>query len=250
MSKAKAESNVYKSEYSQPLCTALQIGLTELWRSWGLVPKVVVGHSSGEIGAAYAAGFITMPDAIVIAYYRVLVLAKAPLVSSPHDSQGSMCAIGLGKEGVTRLLEKFSGRVQLAAVNSLTNCTISGDRDAIKNIVKYCTKAGTFCRELHVDRGEMIWLIFEIIIGFILMGILAYHSHHMLSLASPYEESLTSADVTPRLCTGSCDMFSSVRGRRLTQKDCSPSYRRRNMVSTVQFLPALQACLINNPNYL
>ena len=73
--KANNESNVYKSEYSQPLCTALQIGLTELWRSWGLVPKVVVGHSSGEIGAAYAAGFISLQDAIVIAYYRGLVLA-------------------------------------------------------------------------------------------------------------------------------------------------------------------------------
>lgn len=170
LSKAKNESQVYKSEYSQPLCTAFQIGLTELWRSWGLVPRVVVGHSSGEIGAAYAAGFISLSDAVVIAYYRGLVLARSPLLSSPHSSQGSMCAIGLGEGAVIELLDKFSGRVRLAAVNSPTNCTISGDQEIIKEIVEYCEKSKTFCRELRVDRGEIVW-IFKLGYRFVLIDV-------------------------------------------------------------------------------
>ena len=154
LSKAKDESKVYESEYSQPLCTALQLGLTALWRSWGLVPKAVLGHSSGEIGAAYAAGLVSLQDAITIAYYRGLVLAKSR-VGSPLESPGSMCAVGLSEEDARSLLGKYSDRVKLAAVNSPTNCTFSGDADAIKEIIDGCTMSGTFCRKLRVDKGKI-----------------------------------------------------------------------------------------------
>lgn len=159
LSKAKDESQVYESEFSQPLCSAIQLGLTNLWRSWGLLPKVVLGHSSGEIGAAYAAGLITLRDAIIIAYYRGLVLAKSPVGLSPLESPGSMCAVGLGEQDARSLLLKYSDRVKLAAVNSPTNCTLSGDADTIKDIVDCCIKIGKFCRKLHVDRGEMLPLV-------------------------------------------------------------------------------------------
>ena len=102
--------------------------------------------------------------------------------------------------------------------------------------------------------GNYAWIevrssrsIFELVDGACTNGLVAYHSHHMFPLASPYEESLTFADIAPRLCVGTCDMFSSVTGRRLSQEDFSPSYWRQNMVSTVQFSPALEACLINYP---
>lgn len=159
LSKAKDESQVYESEFSQPLCSAIQLGLTDLWRSWGLLPKVVLGHSSGEIGAAYAAGLITLRDAIIIAYYRGLVLAKSPVGLSPLESLGSMCAVGLGERDARSLLLKYSNRVKLAAVNSPTNCTLSGDADAIKDIVDCRIKSGKFCRKLRVDRGEILPLI-------------------------------------------------------------------------------------------
>lgn len=163
LSKAKNESQVYESEYSQPLCTALQVGLTALWRSWGLVPKVVLGHSSGEIGAAYAAGLISLQDAIIIAYYRGLVLAKSPVSLSPLESPGSMCAVGLGEEDARSLLVKYSNRVKLAAINSPTNCTFSGDADAIKDIMDCCFKLGVFCRELRVDRGKISRIVDSVV---------------------------------------------------------------------------------------
>lgn len=106
LSKAKDESQIYESEYSQPLCTALQLGLTALWRSWGLLPKFVLGHSSGEIGAAYAAGLISLQDAIIIAYYRGMIFAKSPVGSSSPESPVSMCAVGLGEEDARSLLVK------------------------------------------------------------------------------------------------------------------------------------------------
>ena len=147
--KPQEVSNVHRAEYSQPLCTALQLGLVMLFESWGLTPDAVIGHSSGEIAAAYTAGSISMRDAIVTSYYRGLVLNTAS-----HDPAGAMCAVGLGQHDAETLIHGYAGRVQIAAVNSATSCTLSGDRDAIKEIVEVLVQKKTFCRELRVDQGK------------------------------------------------------------------------------------------------
>ncbi|MCJ1377591.1 hypothetical protein MMC17_000686 [Xylographa soralifera] len=211
-------SNVYKAPYSQPLCTALQIGLVTLWRHWGLTPTAVVGHSSGEIAAAYAAGFMSLRNAMVIAFYRGSYLRYLN-----GSYKGAMCAVGLSEVDSKTLLEAFGNRVQLAAVNSPTSCTLSGDDDAVQQIAMLCGKGKIFCRALRSE--------------------IAYHSHHMSHVAQPYEKALWDADVTPLPSSSECDMFSSVTGRQLRSKDCSPSYWKENMVSTVEFSSALQACL-------
>jgi acyl transferase domain-containing protein len=147
-------SNVYKSLYSQPLCTSLQLGLVILLRSWGISPVAVVGHSSGEIAAAYTAGLVSLEDAIIIAYYRGRFL---DCITS-NDSQkpkGSMCAVGMSRSDALRALEPYGGRVQLAAANSLSSCTLSGDTDAIKEIERQCVKNSIFCRRLRVDMGQL-----------------------------------------------------------------------------------------------
>ena len=156
LSKSSEASNIYQSAFSQPLCTALQLGLVVLWKSWGLAPNAVLGHSSGEIAAAYAAGILSLRDAIVVAYYRGLYLGSIATTSSTSESKGGMCAVGLSAENAQALLEKFTGRVQLAAVNSPTSCTLSGDQAAIKEIIDTCREAGTFCRALRVDMGELL----------------------------------------------------------------------------------------------
>ncbi len=147
--KSQEVSNVHKAEYSQPLCTALQLGLVTLIRSWGFTPDAVIGHSSGEIAAAYTAGSISMRDAIVISYYRGLILGTAS-----HDPAGAMCAVGLDHHDAETLIHGYAGRVQIAAVNSATSCTLSGDRDTIKEIVDLLVQKKTFCRELRVDQGK------------------------------------------------------------------------------------------------
>ena len=156
LQKGPDETNVCKAEYSQPLSTALQLGLVTLLGSWGLKPDVVVGHSSGEIAAAYAAGFMSMSDAITNAYYRGLALSESVNNSDNRVSGGSMCAVGLSQDKAMELLGDFSDRIQLAAVNSPTSCTLSGDRDAIEEIIAICRTRGHFCRKLRVDVGKFV----------------------------------------------------------------------------------------------
>ena len=229
LSKARDVSNIYESEFSQPLCTALQLGLAALWKSWGLVPSAVVGHSSGEIAAAYAAGLLSLRDAIVTAYYRGFYLNRGCKVSKP-GAKGGMCAIGLGEDEARSILSGYGDRVQVGAINSPESCTLTGDLEAIEEIVGSCAKNGIFCRELRVD--------------------MAYHSNHMFSVASQYDEALKDQNVSPLKKVQSCDMFSSVTGQKLMSEDCSPSYWKQNMISTVQFASAVTGCLDSHPDTL
>lgn len=153
--KPPEESNVNEAEYAQPLCTALQIGLVSLLRSWDVRPGAVVGHSSGEIAAAFAAGIISLRVAIITAYYRGLLFAGSsgwPLIAS----RGSMCAVGASEDECMSLEESSKGLVQLAAINSPRSCTLSGNRQAIQDVVNVCAKKGQFCRLMKVDRGDQI----------------------------------------------------------------------------------------------
>lgn len=86
-------SRINEAEFSQPLCTAIQIGIVELLAHWGIQPVCTVGHSSGEIAAAFAAGLISATEAIIVAYYRGLVVRQL-------NTNGAMLAVGLGSEEV------------------------------------------------------------------------------------------------------------------------------------------------------
>jgi acyl transferase domain-containing protein len=153
LKRPKETSRLSKASFAQPICSALQIGLVELWKSWGITPHAVVGHSSGEIGAAYSAGFLSLRDAIVIAYYRGLYLGENAPVKNLKQRKGAMCAVGLGEANCAEILQKYASRISLAAVNSPSSCTLSGDVDAIAEVVSLCAEKGTFCRALRVDMG-------------------------------------------------------------------------------------------------
>jgi len=150
-------SNVHDSSFSQPLCTALQLGLVEVWKEWGVAPRAVFGHSSGEVAAAFAAGMISLRDAIVIAYYRGLYMGR----SNSRDiskRKGAMCAVGLGETECENLLKPYPGRAVVAAINSPSSCTLSGDEDAILEILETSKERGFFCRALRVDMGKTLSL--------------------------------------------------------------------------------------------
>lgn len=148
LAKAKDLTNIYKAEFSQPLCTALQLGIITLLNFWGLKADAVVGHSSGEIAAAYASGRISMRDAITIAYYRGFALSQVGC-----KSQGSMCAVKMGEQDAFALPESLEGRVQVAAVNSAASCTLSGDSASITKIMERMKESRQSCRQLRVDQG-------------------------------------------------------------------------------------------------
>lgn len=146
-------SRINSSSFSQPICTALQLGLVEIWKAWGIKPRAVIGHSSGEIGAAYAAGILSLRDAVIVAYYRGVYMGSDNRKTC-SGAKGAMCAVGISENGCSSLLDLCRGRLALAAVNSPSSCTLSGDGDAIKEIVGVCKERGFFCRELRVDMGK------------------------------------------------------------------------------------------------
>lgn len=184
-------SRVHEAAISQPLCTALQICLVDLLAACGVKFNGVVGHSSGEIAAVYAAGHINAHDAIRIAYYRGLHADASP---KPGIS-GRMMAVGMSFEEARSfcLKDQFVGRIVVAASNSRSSTTLSGDADAIDEAKSLLDASGVFARILKVAK--------------------AYHSPHMDSCSQPYLNSLRQCNIAVQSDTQhSCKWFSSVYG--------------------------------------
>ena len=143
--KPKSTSQISKAEFSQPLSTAIQIALVNLLRSWGVIPAAAVGHSSGEIAAAYTTGSLTCREAILAAYFR-------GWVTRTKLADGAMAAVGLGADGVRSYLTKG---VVIGCENSPNSTTVSGDRTALANVIATIQRESpdVFVRSLHVDNA-------------------------------------------------------------------------------------------------
>ncbi|KAH7139912.1 polyketide synthase [Dactylonectria estremocensis] len=222
-----SSSRLSEAMISQPLCTAVQLGLVNLLTAAGISFDAVVGHSSGEIAATYASGIITIQGAMQIAYYRGF---HAKLATGPDGERGGMLAAGLSFEKATQFCSRpeFQGRIQVAASNAPQSVTLSGDIDAIKEAKEQLDADNIFARQLKVDT--------------------AYHSHHMQPCAGPYLESLLACDVELRAPKpGSCVWNSSVRGdAELLKRELSPlkgPYWVANMVQTVLFSQAIESSI-------
>ncbi|KAF7631618.1 hypothetical protein AFLA_012472 [Aspergillus flavus NRRL3357] len=203
---------IHEAELSQTLCTAVQIGIVNLLARWGAKPDAVVGHSSGEIAAAYAAGTMSLESAIVVAYYRgqAVKMARA----------GSMAAIGLMAEEVKRYLVEGVG---IACENSPQSTTISGDSEKVGEVIGkiQSDNPDTFCRQLRVDK--------------------AYHSGHMEEVGAFYEETIKSKIHTN---SNMVPFWSTVTGSLLKgPDDLSAEYWRQNLESPVLFRQAMEAIL-------
>ncbi|KAI9052675.1 hypothetical protein LZ554_004014 [Drepanopeziza brunnea f. sp. 'monogermtubi'] len=221
LSAPASTSRVAEAAISQPLCTAVQIILVDHLRAAGIKFSAVVGHSSGEIGAAYAAGFISADAAIKVAYYRGFYanLAGAGV-------PGAMMAVGISRDEGVEFCSRpeCTGRIVVAASNSSTSVTLSGDADAINEAKLYFEGQETFARVLKVDT--------------------AYHSHHMIPCSDQYLGALKDCNIEllPR-ANDSCTWFSSVNeGRTMDAHDALLGpYWMENMLKSVLFSQALTA---------
>jgi hybrid polyketide synthase/nonribosomal peptide synthetase ACE1 len=212
-------SRISEAALSQPLCTALQIILVDLLREAGVTFSAVVGHSSGEIAAAYAAGFVSAGDAIRIAYYRGVYVQEA--------QQGAMLAVGTSWEDASKLthLRTFRGRLAVAAHNSSASVTMSGDVDAIVHAKKVFEEEKKSTRLLKVDK--------------------AYHSHHMLPCGDAYVKALRACAIGTQRDqrSASCAWFSSVTPSFEavnSTEGLQDVYWRDNMTSPVLFADAVR----------
>ncbi|XWW99229.1 hypothetical protein V2A60_007238 [Cordyceps javanica] len=218
----KKASRIEESAVSQPLCTVIQVILVDLIRSAGIKFDGVVGHSSGEIAAAYAAGFISAEDAIKIAYTRGLC---THLAQGKQGEQGGMIAAAMTHPDAEDLChnEAILGRISVAAYNSPASVTISGDREIIDQVSIVLDDENKFNRVLRVQT--------------------AYHSHHMEACADLYREALAASHIKILTPDGQCPWFSSVYGgtRMSGVDDLMCEYWIKNMVQPVLFSEAVTA---------
>ncbi|KAF3000355.1 t1pks [Neopestalotiopsis sp. 37M] len=152
LQKPASESLLDQAQYAQPICAAVQIALVNLIRSWGVYPSAVVGHSGGDIAAAYAAGVYTMEDALTIAYYRGVALKS-------QTRPGGMAAVGLGADEVAPLLPQG---LSLACLNSGSSVTISGDESILDTFIADFkkTRPDVFAHHMH-DVGVLYQQLLE-----------------------------------------------------------------------------------------
>lgn len=212
-----ATSQINHVTRSQPVCTAVQVALVDLLSKWGVTPKAVIGHSSGEIAAAYASGRLTSTQAIIVAYYRGYVVGN-----SKSRIPGAMMAVSLSKEQADTEIDQLglTGSILVACVNSNESVTISGDESSIDALWHSLTHRGIFARKLNTN-GR------------------AYHSQHMKPLGQDYEDLLEKYMGLPVAPPPAADnlavtWISSVHGEPVSAK-IMPSYWRRNLESPVLF---------------
>lgn len=216
-------SRVAVAAISQPLCTAIQIGLVNVLRSLGIRFHTVVGHSSGEMAAAYAAGRLSARDAMLISYYRGKF---AHMAGGASGEKGAMMAVGLSKQDATELCSRaeYRGGICVAASNAPTSVTLSGDMDIVQKARDDLAEQKVFARMLQVDT--------------------AYHSPHMTKPAINYLEALAKVKVSPPKVGNGTNWVSSVHGtREPSQGALEAEYWKDNMVQTVLFHEALSSAL-------
>lgn len=214
-------SKVYGASQSQPVCTALQLGLVELLRAWEVEPDIVVGHSSGEIAAAVAAGHISAKEGIIIAYYRGYVVSRA-------QAEGAMMVVGLSAKDFQERLEEMSDfvreRVDIACINSPESITVSGDDSAVNECLQALKAQDVFVRTLKTDNK-------------------AYHSSHMRAVGEQYEHLLRKAGIgqQPPMQQSHTVMCSSLTSEIVTAEDTARAqYWRSNLESPVLFQGAME----------
>jgi acyl transferase domain-containing protein/surfactin synthase thioesterase subunit len=140
-------SLIDQTAYTQPALFAVQAGLVALWRSWGIVPDIVLGHSVGEFAAACCAGVYTLEQALELLAERARLMQALP-------RDGAMAAIFSDQATVAAAIEQFDRTdVGIAALNGPENTVISGARDAVMALTAHFDGVGIRCRSLTVSHA-------------------------------------------------------------------------------------------------
>jgi acyl transferase domain-containing protein/NADPH:quinone reductase-like Zn-dependent oxidoreductase/SAM-dependent methyltransferase/NAD(P)-dependent dehydrogenase (short-subunit alcohol dehydrogenase family)/acyl carrier protein len=206
-------SRMDRTEVAQPCNLAVQLGLTALWRAWGVTPEIVVGHSAGEIAACHVAGVLSLEDAIEVAFHR-------SRLQQTTAGYGKMVATGLALDEARQRIASYGEIVSIAAVNGPKSTTLSGDGDSLGEIVAQLENEGIFARFLRVD--------------------VAYHSHAMAPIEGALRAAL--AGLTPRL--SELMLVSTVSGAAVKGIAYDADYWWRNIRQPVEFSAAI-SCIAN-----
>jgi acyl transferase domain-containing protein len=211
------QSRIPQTAYAQPALVALQVALANLWRSWGIEPYALVGHSVGELAAAHLCGALELEDALRIA-------AKRGQLMEQLEGRGRTASVELPADALRAGLTPCSGRVTVAAVNSPSSSTVSGEPEAVEELVQSLQRQGILATLLRVH--------------------CAFHSPQ----ADPLQPQLVSAlqGLQPR--TAQIPFFSTVTGQLTPGEKLDAAYWGRNLRQPVLFASAIQGMLQQHCN--
>jgi acyl transferase domain-containing protein/NADPH:quinone reductase-like Zn-dependent oxidoreductase/SAM-dependent methyltransferase len=225
----KHASSIGEAQFSQTITTGVQLALFDLVTWMGILPSVLVGHSSGEIAAAYAAGHVSRASAVRISYYRGLLGSKLEKTCS---TRWSMAAVGLSRKDATREIAALeadhtfgieAGSLIISCINSPISVTVSGPVVQLDILVEHMADKHVFARKLKVGLG--------------------YHSPQMAAISTEYLSLLAHLEPAYPQSAARPVMVSSVTGDIVSSATvCTGKYWVRNMVSPVDFVSALQFC--------
>ncbi len=196
----------------QPVLFALMVSLAALWRSYGITPAAVVGHSQGEIAAACVAGALSLADAAAVVALRSQLLREL-------SGLGGMVSVALDESAVRDRIARWPGRISVAAVNGPASVVLSGDVDALAELVTGCERDGVWARRVEVDYAS--------------------HSAQVQPLRERLVDLLSGIEPRP----AQVPFYSTVDAAWLDTTALDAGYWYRNLRQTVRFDAAVQALL-------
>ena len=211
LGRTEEKSQLHRTEIAQPAIFAMQVALAELWKSWGVQPVAIVGHSVGEIAAACVAGVFSLEEGS-----RVIAL-RARFMGDCARDEGTMLAVGLGEEEARALIARHDRTVTIAAFNGPRSLTLAGARISLEAMLAELEPQGVFARLVRVDHP--------------------FHHPLMQPASEQLEEAL--ADLQPQ--PGTTPFFSTVSGERCSGETCDAAHWGRGVRQPVQFASAVQA---------
>ena len=196
----------------QPALFAVMVSLAALWRSWGVEPDAVVGHSMGEAAAAAVSGALSLDDAAAVICHRSLLMKRA-------SGLGAMAVAELPVEEAAVFAAGYGGRISVAAVNSPGSTVLSGDSSAMEDALAQLENREVFCRRVKVD--------------------VASHCAHMDPLRGELVDRLRS--IQPG--AGTIPLYSTTTGMLSGECELDAEYWGRNLREPVLFSPVIQRLL-------
>ncbi|MFI9446501.1 type I polyketide synthase, partial [Streptomyces avermitilis] len=199
-----------QADVVQPVLFSIMVSLAALWRSYGIEPDAVLGHSQGEIAAAHICGALSLKDAAKTVALRSRALAAV-------RGRGAMASLPLPAQDVQQLIsERWEGQLWVAALNGPHSTTVSGDTKAVDEVLAHCTDTGLRAKRIPVDYAS--------------------HCPHVQPLHDELLHLL--GDITPQPST--MPFFSTVEGTWLDTTTLDAAYWYRNLHQPVRFSHAIQ----------
>ncbi|MDH3600478.1 MAG: acyltransferase domain-containing protein [Candidatus Tectomicrobia bacterium] len=210
-----AAQQLAQTSYTQPVLFVIEYALAQLWRSWGIEPKAMIGHSIGEYVAACLAGVFSPEDALMLVATRGRLMQEQP--------RGDMLAVPLTEEALQPFLD---ASLSLAAINGPAHCVVSGPADAITHVERRLSEQGIEAKRLQTSH--------------------AFHSDMITPMLQPFTDAVAGVSLNPP----QIPYLSNLTGTWITAREASdPTYWAQHVRQTVRFAEGLNE-LVKEPEWI